>query len=1504
MQDSAAQCSDADAEFADELAASGAESAACGGPASAAAPAAPSAGTAPGAPERPSPSQEAATTSARRALSPTLGGRSWGTTLEVLEGGFAHRQRELRDLRSSGQSEAPARRSGSSLERAAAYLAELLGEFQDLNNQDEALRQAGRPEAIQRYRERALARAAASLAGLLTEFQELGSQDEAPGSGGFESPGVRLGRLGRPSPCSSRSGRGGAVPEATPATAPPAATDELEPSLSSSSDAAAEAESPARSESSAPRLAEMDAALYAMGSAVHRAAVVLLGAEEAPPPPQAPAAAAADGAGSELSDAKEVEAADAAQHGGAPGAERGDVAAAAASIAAAAVAAGAIGLPTAASTAGATGASSGSGRDEGGLAAPGSGGSGAGGAAAVDHERVLQELVEHQVSLRSELVEARKACDAMAAEREQLLSWRDADIPGAPSRDRGPYGEEVGSPPRRRATLSQEDPDIVSAQPRPLHVRLEALCLEEGGSNRQLAAPAYGLQPTMQPKSPGDRRRPRRGRGGSSSDACCSAALPQIERSTASSNQRRRPAPEQQEEQEVMSMTFSPRWRIAPVVRKEVVAEAPAAASTTSGASPLEPKGEEAPEEEPTGSATVSAVDMEAYTQEDEPVSGGDRQVELAQEVQLLLDEELRLTREVARTAATYYVGDLVRGFYQRQAGASLEECQEQQREASRWRAAHWNAESQLVDLLGGWPPSRSGHRRATSLAGVVVPPTSQSLSPSASRKWRRSTITGATPRFAPGSSLSPSVQLAAELRRHARTGSWGSATNSSPGTRSRAAVGGGAGGGARRSQSLQARRLFVRSAAAVAADEESGNEGARSAPPQDLRCRASRGLHRSFESDGGQWHAVAAESMEDDSGAMGGDDTDSSARSSTTKGIPPMQLEDGMAAFADGGDETVVHRVLRSRQSGSVATRSSSSTSPSRRLLRRVPAGHVQRGSWSQSPSPLGTMELQSPLPSSPTPELREKPTLVEGFFHVVVNAPESDVAPPEARLCWPVALRASPLEYAVVTQGFCPDPRVFDRPESEGGFSGEPFVFSLLETTLDPKGDPSGVLYGCVCGDGDGPVDPSLVQPQAPGQLESMESGDVPPTNSFGSAAHRARNTGHNEGVLCIVSKFPLFGFLFGLLGLLRADLSANAATALLERLRAAGVDEHLAIQGIDLSDLPAWSSLGRLRLEVPRPLDCEWHNLGQSVHKASSQTFARWQVAWGLTGLFSRWEALVGDTLAKLLACVLLEQKVLLLGDAPRVSTMALVLRGLLWPFRWLHTCVTAPPPADLTRYPLLESPAPIIVSVSELPKQWNYRTHYELPHEVITAVLKHNYIYTSKNLETSGGLRGNSIKLPAGRHTAFVKQVAQAKRQLHKKEIDVEHAVRVVQEAAQSEVWQLAELMRRFAAAFVEDVRASSSAVEEGEEHQQELAPGVLRERCLDEVIDLEKFYQKFVRWLKEGGAAAAGLDVGSAETIAFFDTFFHTQACLKFLEEEVLACTSDGAVSDWNYVELP
>lgn len=509
---------------------------------------------------------------------------------------------------------------------------------------------------------------------------------------------------------------------------------------------------------------------------------------------------------------------------------------------------------------------------------------------------------------------------------------------------------------------------------------------------------------------------------------------------------------------------------------------------------------------------------------------------------------------------------------------------------------------------------------------------------------------------------------------------------------------------------------------------------------------------------------------------------------------------------------------------------------------------------------SPPGEVPIGASTPACPH---ERRGALVTAFFAVTSDQDSSAFA----RLVWPRSLKGSKLEKVVVRDGFCPSPERFNRADTDQGFGGENFVFTLLETALDDAADPDGVLYGCVCG-----AQAYAFEPMVIAESIALEGGDQP-------------------CVFCIVSKLPLFAFHFELLEILRASKDLHHAEHILDRVSSTGLADHLASGGVDFADLQC--GVHRLSLKLPRSTPCDWHCFEQGPFAVPlsfmSQALAQWQVSWGLEMLLAHWDNLVGDTLAKLVACVLLEQKILLLGDVPRISAMALVLRALVWPFRWLHPFLTAPPPPDFMRTPLVDAPFPVFMALTELPAQWGFRTPYDLPTDVAVGMLKHDYVYIADAHQTAGGLKAANIKLPAGRHTAFLKQVAQAKQKLRRQELDLQQAGELVQRAVESEVLKLAEVIQQYAKAQV------ALAAAEGDTHPPLPNPASqsagMGRACSKKQSTFSKALDcnRFMEWL----TAERPDTCGGSEAIAFYSTFFRTQLCLDLLSREIVAQTAVG-----------
>jgi len=321
---------------------------------------------------------------------------------------------------------------------------------------------------------------------------------------------------------------------------------------------------------------------------------------------------------------------------------------------------------------------------------------------------------------------------------------------------------------------------------------------------------------------------------------------------------------------------------------------------------------------------------------------------------------------------------------------------------------------------------------------------------------------------------------------------------------------------------------------------------------------------------------------------------------------------------------------------------------------------------------------------------------------------------------------------------------------------------------------------------------------------------------------------------------------------------------------------------LEGLNFEDLGITPTI--LQPTIPRPLLCEWSEIVGLFDAAPlgkvSETAARLQSHWSLSVLLARCESQIGDILAKLLAAMLLEQKVLLIGDISKASAMALWLRAALWPFRWLHPFMSAPPPKSALRVPWLSSPFPFALTLHSLPEDWECRTMAALPSDVVCGVFKQqDQVHISPQLETSGGLVAQNFRLPASAHRKIVAQAVQAKTRLKNRVWDIRQAAEDIQKAIEDEVQYLADVLRNFVR---ERVATTKREVEEGGcgRRAGETDFAVHCKRCFD--LDL------FLPWLRQQGPQYRGSD-----TLPFYRTLFQTQLCIDFVEQVVAEELEDG-----------
>lgn len=429
-----------------------------------------------------------------------------------------------------------------------------------------------------------------------------------------------------------------------------------------------------------------------------------------------------------------------------------------------------------------------------------------------------------------------------------------------------------------------------------------------------------------------------------------------------------------------------------------------------------------------------------------------------------------------------------------------------------------------------------------------------------------------------------------------------------------------------------------------------------------------------------------------------------------------------------------------------------------------------------------------------------RQSPNLlVEGIF---VLATDSDGNLDVAK-CWPAGLRGSRLETTLIRQSICPGPVTFYAPHPNG-FAGRPVVLSLLDTMRDEEAEIGDELYACVTGAPDG----------------------MPKSQVF-----------------CLVSKVPLYAFHFNLLRLLSR---CGSPDTLWERIANTGLDKNIIADGVTLAD--SHESPLPLSLSIPElpGSSLRLEALGSPAH------FSQWQAAWGLEGIVEQWPELVGEYLVRLLVHVLLEQKVLLLGEAQKTCRLAIALKRLLWPFRWLHLFTTAPLPQGSCPIPFQDAPFPMIVSLPCLPPQTARSS--DLPSGITGADLSGTFVQWPR----SRG--GKEMKWPGG--CRIIDQLNDVTRKLQSRRMTSAVAAQTIHRLFSAQISILAGKVKSYV------------------EHMVESSRPITTDECLMKANNRDAF----VRWVDPPRA-----------DIAFYESFFETQMCLDLLDREIVLRTSDEAV---------
>jgi len=107
----------------------------------------------------------------------------------------------------------------------------------------------------------------------------------------------------------------------------------------------------------------------------------------------------------------------------------------------------------------------------------------------------------------------------------------------------------------------------------------------------------------------------------------------------------------------------------------------------------------------------------------------------------------------------------------------------------------------------------------------------------------------------------------------------------------------------------------------------------------------------------------------------------------------------------------------------------------------------------------------------------------------------------------------------------------------------------------------------------------------------------------------------------------------------------------------------------------------------------------------HSAEEKMMMHWISEWALRKLLQnrRTHSLFGEKLALLIANVLLDQRIVLIGPKNVGSALALALISLVWPFRWLHMFLPVAA-QSIESCPLFEAPVPFLVATTHIPDAW--------------------------------------------------------------------------------------------------------------------------------------------------------------------------------------------------------
>lgn len=408
----------------------------------------------------------------------------------------------------------------------------------------------------------------------------------------------------------------------------------------------------------------------------------------------------------------------------------------------------------------------------------------------------------------------------------------------------------------------------------------------------------------------------------------------------------------------------------------------------------------------------------------------------------------------------------------------------------------------------------------------------------------------------------------------------------------------------------------------------------------------------------------------------------------------------------------------------------------------------------------------------------------LLEGVFVLSPGQAEGSCISSIHAECIPDDLHGSRLEHFVVDQGFCP---TFEKFNAEG-FGSQPTVLRMLETALNEHADPDNEMFCCVAGHVDD------------------------------------RGEAH---VYCLVSAIPVFAFHFEVLRLIAGGCNRDK---LVELIQDAELDTKTLRKGIDVEGTGC--GVSRLALSAP-----EISPKADLAIEVKGHRLASWQASWSLEGLLLHWPDLVGEPLMKMFTLMLLEARLLLVGEAPRICKVALALKALLWPFKYPHLFLSAPIQQQ-TSIPLADVPFPMVGALFMRPE--------DPDDPPIIAELGNPTVEMAMPTVPLMTLPEDLRRLAADR-------IARVRDELRQGRVTVREAAKRIQDGFMAVSVRLAEVIIRYAKEEAPNLRIQGADA---------------RFRALSST-------ELFMKW---HGA--------SDDDRAFYDAFFQTMLCGMFLKDVV------------------